>query len=59
MKLYKQDHFWYFDFKKDTFLLDFQRTPSAKIFEDPNNSCFKIIFDRVFIKTLKEKYEKI
>lgn len=59
MNLYKKEHFWYFDFVMNSFLLYVQRKPTTKLYEDPYNSCFKIYTDWEYTQMLRRKYEKI
>lgn len=53
--MYKGDHFWFYDFIRESFFMQYMKTPTAKIYEESNNSLFKLIVDIAFIKRIENK----
>lgn len=54
-KVYKGDSFWFYDFVRESFLMQYMKTPTAKIYEESNNSLFELIVDVAFIKRIENK----
>lgn len=53
--MYKGDHFCFYDFIRESFFMQYMKTPTAKIYEESNNSLFKLIVDIAFIKRIENK----